>query len=113
LQALEPGALAYTVVDSSIGDGHKKTVRIAYAKGAAWQQVATLLKACKDQQEAQLEAVVVQGFLQGETSLYNFTNGQLCFDRHVRLGDKITDRYQIETGNGFEADSIRIVLNDS
>jgi hypothetical protein len=31
----------------------------------------------------------------------------------VRLGDKITDRYQIETGNGFEADSIRIVLNDS
>jgi hypothetical protein len=113
LQALEPGGLSYTVVDSSIGDGHRKTVRIAYAKGAAWQQVATLLKACKEQQEAQIETVVVQGFLQGETSLYNFTNGQLCFDRHVRLGDKITDRYQIETGNGFEADSIRIVLNGS
>ena len=113
LQALEAGALAYTVVDSNIGDGHKKTVRIAYAKGVAWQQVATLLKACKEQQESQLETVLVQGFLEGETSVYNFTNGQLCFDRNVRLGEKITNRYQIETGNGFETDSIRIVLNGS
>src|SRR5947209_2728377 len=70
LQALESGALAYTVVDSSVGDGHKKTVRIAYAKGVAWQQVATLLKACKEQQEAQLETVVIQGFLTGESSVY-------------------------------------------
>ena len=113
LQALEQGALSYRVVDSSIGDGHKKTVRIAYAKGGAWQQVATLLKACKEQQEAQLEAIVVQGFLEGETSVYNFTNGQLVFDRNVRLGDKNTSRYQIETGNGFETDSVRIVLDGS
>lgn len=113
LQALEPGALSYRVVDSSIGDGHKKTVRIVYAKGTMWQQVATLLKACKEQQEAQLESVVIQGFLEGESSVYNFTNGQLVFDRNVRLGDKTTSRYQIETGNGFETDSIRIVLNGS
>lgn len=113
LQALEQGALPFTVVESSIGDGHKKTVRIMYAKGAAWQQVATLLKACKSQQEAQLETVLVQGFLEDETSVYSFTNGQLCFDRNVRLGDKITNRYQIETGNGFETDSVRIVLNGS
>lgn len=88
-------------------------MRIAYAKGVAWQQVATLLKACKEQQESQLETVLIQGFLEGETSVYNFTNGQLCFDRNVRLGEKITNRYQIETGNGFETDSIRIVLNGS
>ncbi len=113
LQALEQGVLSYRVVDSSIGDGHKKIVRIAYAKGAAWQQVATLLKACKEQQEAQLESVVIQGFLEGESSVYNFTNGQLVFDRNVRLGDKTTSRYQIDTGNGFETDSIRIVLNGS
>lgn len=113
LQALEQGALPYTVADTSIGDGHKKTVRIVYAKGVAWQQVATLLKACKEQQEAQLETVLIQGFHTGETSLYNFTNGQLCFDRNVRLGDTITNRYQIDTGNGFETDSVRVVLNGS
>ena len=113
LKALEPGALSYVVVDTSMGDGHKKTVRIRYAKGAAWQQVATLLKACKEQQEQQAETVIIQGFHEGETSLYNFTNGQLCFNRNVRLGDKITNRYQIETGNGFETDSVRIVLNGS
>ena len=113
LQALEQGALPYRVVDSSIGDGHKKTVHIVYAKGVAWQQVATLLKACKEQQEAQVETVLIQGFLEGEASVYNFTNGQLYFDRNVRLGEKITNRYQIETGNGFETDSIRIVLNGS
>ncbi len=113
LQALEQGALPYTVVESNIGDGHKKTVRIVYAKGVAWQQVATLLKACKEQQEAQLETVLIQGVLEGGTSVYNFTNGQLRFDRNVRLGGLTTNRYQIETGNGFEIDSVRIVLNDS
>ena len=113
LQALEQGALPYTVVESSIGDGNKKTVRIVYAKGVAWQQVATLLKACKEQQEAQLETVLIQGVLEGGTSVYNFTNGQLRFDRNVRLGGLTTNRYQIETGNGFETDSVRIVLNDS
>jgi len=113
LQALEQGALPYTVVESSMGDGHKKTVRIVYAKGVAWQQVATLLKACKEQQEAQLETVLIQGVLEHDTTVYNFTNGQLRFDRNVRLGGLTTNRYQIETGNGFETDSVRIVLNGS
>ncbi len=44
LQALEGGALAYTVVHSAIGDGRKKIVRIVYPKGIGWQQVATLLQ---------------------------------------------------------------------
>src|ERR1700680_1951087 len=74
LQALEQGALPYTVVDSSVGDGHKKTVRIVYAKGVAWQQVATLLKVCKEQQEAELETVLIQGVLEHDTTVYNFTN---------------------------------------
>jgi hypothetical protein len=111
LQALEQGALPYTVVESNIGDGHKKTVRIVYAKGVAWQQVATLLKACKEQQEEQFETILIQGVLERDISVYNFTNGQLRFDRNVRLGGITTDRYQIETGNGFETDSVRIVLN--
>jgi hypothetical protein len=113
LQALEQGALPYTVVESSLGDGHKKIVRIVYAKGVAWQQVATLLKACKEQQEEQFETILIQGVLEHDTSVYNFTNGQLRFDRNVRLGGLTTDRYQIETGNGFESDSVRIVLNGS
>jgi hypothetical protein len=113
LQALEQGALPYTVVESSVGDGHKKTARIAYAKGAAWQQVATLLKACKEQQEEQFETILIQGVLERDTSVYNFTTGQLRLDRNVRLGGQTTDRYQIETGNGFESDSVRIVLNGS
>ncbi len=113
LQALEQGALPYTVVESSVGDGHKKIARIVYAKGVAWQQVATLLKACKEQQEEQFETILIQGVLEHDTSVYNFTNGQLRFDRNVRLGGLITDRYQIETGNGFESDSVRIVLNGS
>ena len=113
LRALEQGALPYTVVESSVGDGHKKTVRIVYAKGVAWQQVATLLKVCKEQQEAELETVLIQGVLEHDTTVYNFTNGQLRFDRNVRLGGLTTNRYQIETGNGFETDSVRIVLNDS
>ena len=113
LQALEQGALPYTVVESSVGDGHKKNARIVYAKGVAWQQVATLLKACKEQQEEQFETILIQGVLEHDTSVYNFTNGQLRFDRNVRLGGLTTDRYQIETGNGFESDSVRIVLNGS
>jgi hypothetical protein len=112
LQALEQGALPYTVVESAVGDGHKKTVRIVYAKGVAWQQVATLLKACKEQEERQFETILIQGVLERDTSVYNFTNGQLRFDRNVRLGGLTTDRYQIETGNGFETDSVRIVLNN-
>ena len=112
LQALEQGALAYTVVNSTVGDGRKKIVRIVYPKGIAWQQVATLLKAFKEQQEDRFDTIIIQGVLQQDTGAYAFTNGQLVFDRNVHLGSLITNRYQIETGNGFESDSIRIVLTE-
>ena len=110
LQALEPGALDYTVVDNEVGDGRKKIVRIVYAKCAAWQQVATLLKALREQQDAQFDTILIQGVPDQHTSIYSFTNGQLCFDRNVRLGDAITNRYQIETDNGYDSDAVRIVL---
>lgn len=110
LQALEPGALVYSVVESTVGDGRKKIVRIAYPRGVAWQQVATLLKACKEQQEDRFDTIIIQGVLEQDMHPYSFTNGQLVFDRNVRLGDLNTNRYQIETGNGFEIDSVRIVL---
>lgn len=112
LRALEQGALAYTVVGSTVGDGRKKIVRIAYARCVAWQQVATLLKAFKEQQEEKFDTVIIQGFLDNDASVYSFTNGQLYFDRNVRLGGLTTNRYQIETGNGFESDSVRIVLTE-
>jgi hypothetical protein len=110
LQAFEQSALAYTVVNSAVGDGRKKIVRVVYPKGVAWQQVATLLKAFKEQQEDRFDTIIIQGVLEQDTQVYAFTNGQLVFDRNVRLGSLITNRYQIETGNGLESDSVRIVL---
>ncbi len=112
LQALEQGALAYNVVESTDNVGRKKIVRIVYLKGVPWQQVATLLKAFKEQQEERFDTIIIQGVLEQDTLAYAFTNGQLVFDRKVRLGDLTTNRYQIETGNGFESDSIRIVLTE-
>jgi len=112
LQALEEGALAYTVVHSAVGDGRKKIVRIVYPKSAGWQQVATLLKAFKEQLEDGFDTIIIQGVFEQDTEVYAFTNGQLIFDRGVRLGGLILNRYQIETGNGFETDSVRIVLTE-
>lgn len=112
MQQLEQGALAYTVVDSAIGDGRKKIVRIVYPKGVAWQQVATLLKAFKEQQEDRFDTIFIQGVLEQDTQAFAFSNGQLIFNRNVRLGGITTNRYQIETGNGFESDSVRIVLTE-
>lgn len=112
LQALEQGGLPYTVVDTTFGDGRKKIVRIVYPKGVPWQQVATLLKAFKEQQEDRFDIIIIQGVLAQDTLAYSFTNGQLVFNRNVRLGDLTTNRYQIETGNGFESDSVRIVLTE-
>ncbi|MHB8598251.1 MAG: hypothetical protein ACYDER_15720 [Ktedonobacteraceae bacterium] len=112
LQALEPGALAYTVVDTTIDNKRKKVVRIAYARCVSWQQVATLFKAFKEQQEAKFESIVIQGAYPQDSRVYAFTNGQLQLDRNVLLGSKIMDRYQIETGTGLESDALRIVLND-
>lgn len=112
LHALESGALSYTVLESKPGDGRKKIVRIAYARCVPWQQVATLLKAFREQQEERFDTIIVQGVLDSNADVYSFTNGQLYYDRNVRLGSQITNRYQIETGNGFESDSIRIVINE-
>jgi len=112
LRALEEGALAYTVVHSAVGDGHKKIVRIVYPKGAGWQQLATLHKAFKEQLEDGFDTIIIQGVFEQDTEVYAFTNGQLIFDRGVHLGGLILNRYQIETGSGFEADSMRIVLTE-
>jgi len=99
-------------VDSTVGNGRKKIVRISFAKGVAWQQVATLLKAFKEQQEEKFESIIIQGIAGQDTNIYSFTNGQLTFDRNVRLGGTTMNRYLIETGNGYESDSVRIVLNE-
>jgi hypothetical protein len=99
-------------MDTTIDNKRKQTVRIAYPRCVAWQQVATLLKAFKEVQETPYETVVIQGYLPKDPGLYSFTNGQLILDRHVLLGDKTLNRYQIETGTGFEIDSVRIVLTE-
>lgn len=110
MQALLPGAQEATVLETTTGDGHKKIVRISYARVTPWQQVATLLKVFKEQRENEFEAIIIQGFTAQDPAAYGFTNGQLRFDRNVRLGGQIINRYQVETGNGFESDSVRIVL---
>ena len=112
LRALEEGALAYTVVHSAVGDGRKKIVRIVYPKCVAWQQIATLYKAFKEQLEDGFDTIIIQGVFEQDTEVYDFTNGQLIFDRGVHLGGLILNRYQIETGNGLETDSVRIVLTE-
>lgn len=112
LKTLEEGALAYTVVHSTVGDGRKKIVRIVYPRGVGWQQVATLYKAFKEQLEDGFDTIIIQGVFEQDTQVYAYTNGQLVFDRGVRLGGLILNRYQIETGNGFETDSVRIVLTE-
>ncbi len=112
LQALETGALAFNVLDTIGGDRRKKIVRITYPKCVAWQQVATLLKAFKEQKETQFETIIIQGYLPQDPGGFNFTNGQLSYDQNVRLGSQTMNRYQIETGNGFEIDSVRIVLSE-
>jgi coenzyme F420-reducing hydrogenase delta subunit len=112
MQALEQGALAYTVLDTTTNGQWKKIVRVLYPRCVAWQQVATLLKAFKEQHDTRSETVIIQGCLSPDADVYTFTNGQLTFDRNVRLGSQTMNRYQIETGNGFESDSVRIVLSE-
>jgi hypothetical protein len=112
LRALEEGALAYAIVHSGVSDGHKKIVRIDYPKCAGWQQVATLYKAFKEQLEDGFDTIIIQGIFEQGSEGYDFTNGQLVFDRGVRLGDLFLNRFQIETGNGLETDSVRIVLTE-
>ncbi len=112
LKALEQGALSYTIVDNTESVGRKRIVHILYPRCPAWQQVATLLKALKEQRSDKFGTIIIQGVYAQESNLYGFTNGQLQFDRNVRLGSQIMNRYQIETGNGFEVDAIRVVLSE-
>src|SRR5438046_10730649 len=104
--------MIYTVVHNSVNDDINKILRIIYPKSVGWQQVATLLSAFKEQLEDGFDTIIIQGVLEQDTQVYTFTNGQLVFDRGVRLGGLIVNRYQIETGNGFETDSVRIVLTE-
>ena len=112
LRELQAEAMPYTVVGDAIIVGRKKTIRIVYRRCLAWEQVATLLKAFNEQSAATFDTFVVQGVLEQDKTAYSFTNGQLQFDRGVRLGSQILNRFQIETGNGFESDSVRIVLTE-
>jgi len=112
LKTLEQGALNYSLVSEEENVGRKKTIRILYQRCTPWQQVATLLKALKEHQSDKFNTITIQGFYGQENSVYGFTNGQLQFDRNVRLGSQIVSRYQLETGNGFEIDSVRIVLSE-
>ncbi len=112
LKTLEQGALNYSLVHEEESVGRKKIVRILYQRCTPWQQVATLLKALQEQQSDKFNTIIIQGVHGQENSVYGFTNGQLQFDRNVRLGSQMMNRYQIDTGNGFEIDSVRIVLSE-
>ncbi len=112
LQVLEQEALPYTLMSDTASYGKKRIVRILYQRCAPWQQVATLLKAFTQYNEQQFDTIVLQGILNQETDIYQYTNGQLVFDRNVRLGSQTINRYQIETENGYTNNSIRIVLSD-
>jgi hypothetical protein len=112
LQALEVGALAYSVADTALVVNRKKVVSILYPPCAAWQQVATLLKAYKEQQDDKFATTIIQGYHQQQPENYTFTNGQMTVDCGVLLGSQKINRYQIETDNGFEVSSVRIVLSE-
>lgn len=112
LQALEVGAQTYTLVSDTVGNGRKRIVRIAYRPCTGWMQVATLLKAFKEYQSDKFETIIIQGVREQNPNVYEYTNGQLVFDRNTRLGSQVLSRYQIETGNGMASDSVRIVLSE-
>ena len=112
LKALEQGALAYNVLSTTTNAEWKKTVRIAFPRCAPLQQVATLLKAVKEQRATNHETSVVQGGLPQDSDVYGFANGQITFDRHARLGSQVMARYLVETNDGFASDSVRVVLSE-
>jgi hypothetical protein len=112
LKALIQGALPYTLVTDAERYGKKKIVRIAYRQCVGWQQVGTLLKALKEYDAPEFDTIIIQGAFEQDKNTYYYTNGQLTFDRHVRLGSLVQDRYQIETGNGLSSDSVRFVISE-
>lgn len=116
LKALEKNTQASAQVYTPVGDvvnyGKKTIVRIAYRRCPAWQQIVTLLKALRAYDSPKFDTIVIQGVTERDTDSYWYTNGQLVFDRNTRLGSQILNRYQIETGDGFSSDSLRIVLSE-
>jgi hypothetical protein len=116
LRALEQGALNYTLVSDDENVGRKRIIRVAYAPCASWQQLATLYKVlneCKDDHAKKFDTVIIQGVTDvNADDLYSFNHGQLIFDRGVRLGSEVLNRYQLETGNGFAGDALRVVLTE-
>ncbi|GCF11835.1 hypothetical protein [Dictyobacter arantiisoli] len=110
LKQLKEGALDYTVLNDEGGYGKKKIIRIAFRRCAPWQQVATLLKALDAYDNNKFDTLTIQGVYNQEQSTYAFTNGQLIFDRNVRLGSQTQQRFQIETDDGFSTEALRIVL---
>src|SRR5450755_1528482 len=80
LKALEQGTLAFNVLNTTTNATWKKTVRIAFPRCAPWQQIATLLKALREQMSTDHETYVVQGVLPQDSDAYGFTNGQITFD---------------------------------
>lgn len=108
---LAEGNQAYTVIESNVGNGKKQIVRIAYPRCTGWQQAATLLKALREQQNAKCETILIQGVLPQQAGASSFTQGQLQFDRNARLGGQVSNRYIVETSDGFASDAVRFVLN--
>jgi len=106
------GAQAYTVIASDIGNGKRKVIRITYPACTHWQQAATLFKALKEQQDPQCNVIIIQGILSQRSETYDFNNGQLQFERDVRLGAQVSNRYMVETANGYEFGAVRFVLNE-
>jgi len=112
LRMLEPGALAYSVLDDTVLYGRRRVVRIAFQRCEPWRQIATLLKAADAFRSSTYETLVLYGRITGSDDVYQYTNGMLQFDQKVRLGSQLVNRYQIETGTGLAIDSLRIVLNE-
>lgn len=108
---LAAGNQAYTVIENNVGDGKKQIVRIVYPRCTGWQQAATLLKALREQQNAKCETILIQGVLPQQAGASSFTQGQLQFDRNARLGGQVSNRYIVETSDGFASDAVRFVLN--
>ena len=111
LKQLEPGALDYTLINDEGGYGKKKIVQISFRRCVPWQQVATLLHAFNEYDASKFDTVIIQATHSQEArEIYEYTNGQLIFDRNVRLGSQTLNRFRIETDNGYSTEALRIVL---
>lgn len=112
LKALEKEGLEYTVLQDDLGYGRKKIVKISFAHTVSWLQVATLLKALSTYRTQSFDTIVIQGTYAQGPDIYEFTNGQLQYDRKTRLGSQLVDRYLIDSGTGLEGDAVRIVFHE-